>query len=241
MLKVKNMPIRVLMGYIPDATEKDAKAYALGIAEKHNESSEISYYGIFSFDRGFIYEVHEGGAGKAFTPSIVKKFKEIIAKNNSEDGALNAELPSAIIPSATRNLMVEKGEDGINCLLLPEGDTQTPSEWLTTSALLTPAVPKRVGVFTTGVVVLVLGMLAMGGAMWSRYVPYEEAPKAKVVPVDYDKYPISQWQRVDAAIRSGKEVSALKYDGSKWDVKVKEEKVDKPAASPEVLPPTIPN
>lgn len=224
MIAAESTSIRVLMGYLPEVSEKDAKAYALGIAEKHNESSQISFYGVFPYERGFVYEVHEGGLGKAYAPTILKYFED-----NAESHTADTPL-FAVVPASTRKLYVEKSERGIHCLLLPEGDLRAPSDWLTTGILLKAAVPSRKGVLFTGAGVFVAGTLAFLGAMATQYQPYLPPPKAGVEKVIFDNFPMAQWNSLTEAQASGY-VSALKFTKGKWEIKTK---------IPETLPPPIP-
>ncbi len=224
MVPIESLSIRVLMGYLPDVSEKDAKAYALGIAEKHNESSQISFYGVFPYERGFVYEVQEGGVGKSYAPSILKYFEDNAELHTSDTPLF------AVVPSSIRKLYVEKSERGVNCLLLPEGDLRTPSEWLVPGVLLKAAVPSRKGVLFTGIGVFVAGTVAFLGAMATQYQPYLPPPKAPVEKVVFDNFPMAQWNSLTEAQASGY-VSALKYSKGKWEIKTK---------IPDALPPPIP-
>src|SRR3546814_16456282 len=59
-----------LVGYLDQVTIKDAIAHAKGFAKRRFEAADASWYAVMPFDDGFLYEVHEGGAGHGYLAGV---------------------------------------------------------------------------------------------------------------------------------------------------------------------------
>lgn len=70
---------------------KDVVAYARGLIDKHFVAKEESFYIVKAYGDFYYYEIHEGGEGKAYLPSIMKMTKSIdenVIADNLETGYL---------------------------------------------------------------------------------------------------------------------------------------------------------
>jgi hypothetical protein len=111
---VVQRPIRLFIGYVPDVTEKDAKFFAMGVAEKNVDSEYISYMGLFKYGTGYAYEIQEGGHGHSYLTRILKYFSQL------PPGLHDAET-AVYVATASRMVQVEKTADGgLVCIQLPE-------------------------------------------------------------------------------------------------------------------------
>lgn len=209
----KNFPIRVLIGYLPEVTEKDALSFALGVADKHVENIENAHYDAFKFQDGFVYEVHEGGTGSAFTPSILEYFEGL--------GPFNAEADARMhIRTATRTVEVIRKPSQVEAVLLPEsaGLQSTPEP--APGSSMRPAMNKRTGVLVAGATVFITGFFAaiiIGSFM--RLVPADSITQPAPQKIDVNELPAGQWAARLQNVQEGKYVRALRYNKNaklKW-------------------------
>jgi hypothetical protein len=209
--KNAGLPIRVVIGFLPEVTPRDALEYAMGIAEKHFQQLGIVHYGTFEYENGYAFEVHEGGEGKAYLPSIMAHFRS----TGPYQDDVNI---SAVLDTGTRKIEVLRIREGLTCLVLPEDSTTPASPWLTTSKPLTPAVPRMRGLFVAGAVVFASGLLAMTStAVFFRLQGYLPATPQQIEMVTTSELPRGQWPRLEAAVKNNEGVKALRFKGDKWE------------------------
>lgn len=69
------------------SNHKDVLAYARGLIDKHFVAKEESFYTVRPYGDYYYYEIHEGGNGKAYLPSIMKALelmeKSALKKDNN--------------------------------------------------------------------------------------------------------------------------------------------------------------
>lgn len=124
-MNVKNneaaLPSLAIGGFIGFPKKKQALAFARDKAEKWFEGQEYCWIAVHrhEYDRdggvqvGWLWEAHQGGDGLSFMPSAV--------------AALEAGEDSAVIPTLTRDLVVEPRSGGaVECLILPEEPSRRP-------------------------------------------------------------------------------------------------------------------
>lgn len=228
-------PIKVLVGYLSEVTEKDAKTFAMSVAERHNTSLDISWWFVMPFDNGYLYEVHEGGSGKAFMPSVVKYFQTALPASPDEP-------IRAYIPSATRTVQVDKEIEGLSAMLLPESATEEASDFVAPSASMHAAIPERKGVLIVGGVFLFAGFVALGVGATKRHQNFIEPPPPAPIKADLSILPIGQKAEIYRISAGGKEyVTALKFsigaDGQgKWEVLKKAIEKQAPPPAPAPMP-----
>lgn len=200
-------PLKVLIGFLPDSSEKDTYFYMLGVAEKNLDSENIGYASLTKFENGYAYEIHEGGAGRGYLDSILSHFRSL-------PSFAAEETHRAFIRTATRTVRVERTAAGLYSVILPESDTTPQSEWLTVGKKLSPLVEKRTGLFLGGVVLFLSGLIALMGGYATRYQPYTPSV-VNIERMPVDKLPHSQWSRL-TSIQSGDYVMALKFEKNEW-------------------------
>lgn len=200
-------PLKILIGYLPDSSERDTYYYMLGVAEKNLDSENIGFAGLTKFESGYAYEIHEGGNGRGFLDSILTHFKQLPAFSAEESHY-------AFIRTATRTVRVERTSAGIYSVILPESDATPQSEWVVPGKKLAPLVDKRTGLFVAGVVIFLSSIVALMGGYATRYQPYT-ATVVNIERVPVAKLPHAQWKNL-TNLPSGDYVMALRYEKGEW-------------------------
>lgn len=223
------VPIKVLIGYLPDVLERDVLEYAIGIAEKNFDQLAIVYYDVFKYDGGYVYEIHEGGSGKAFIPEILDYF--------DTTGEFDSATPvTVVIKTATRKVEVQKLRQGLVAVLLPESNKTPASDFINPKQDLTPAFNQRTGFFVISAAFFIVSFFAMVVAALSRYQPYEEIKVPAPSKLDISKLPSSQWRKIAENVENGKIVKAVKFKDGKWELTTADAA---PAAPLETAPPAV--
>jgi hypothetical protein len=202
-------PIKVLIGFLPDASEKDTYFYMLGVAQKNLDSENIGWAALQRFENGFAYEIHEGGSGRGYLDSLLEHFRSLPSFSAEETHR-------AHIRTATRTVRVERTATGLYSVILPESDTTPQSDWLTPGKKLAALVEKRTGLFLGGVVIFLSSLLALMGAYATRYQPYTPVV-VSLERVAANKLPHAQWNRL-TNLAPGDYVQALRYEHNEWIV-----------------------
>lgn len=207
--KPGNLPIRVLIGYLPEVSERDAREYALGMAEKHFEQMSLASYGAFPLDNGWAFEAHEGGSGKAYLPEIIAYFKDMGATPVGE-------MPSVCIRTSTKMVEVQKARDGLTAVLLPSSSQASPAEWLKGTKSLIPGVSRHTEYLYVGIGLFVSGITAalLSGTVF-RLQPFEEVPPPRPVQVSSGLLPRSQWVQIQS-LPDNTFVQALRFRDGRW-------------------------
>lgn len=211
--KFQELPIRVFLGYLPEVTERDAREYALGIAERNCEQISLVYYDAYKMADGFAYEVHEGGNGRAYLPEIIEYFA---SKGRFEKGG---EADSVYIRTATRMVQVERTLGGIQAFQLPESASETASDWLEGTSKMTAAIQTLKGFLVVGAALFTTGFLAMTMSLVSRIQPYDSAPEPVVERATdgFNLSPLSRWTTLQS-VGAGEYVKALRFTKGKWEL-----------------------
>lgn len=219
-------PIRIVVGYLPEVTERDAIEYATGIAEKHFDQLGLASYDAFEYAKGYAYEVHEGGPGRAYLPQIIEYF-------NSQGPFKTGEDVKVVLRTATRKVEVQRTREGLAAIMLPEASEAQPTDWLEPGELLIPALNKRTGLLVVGAAMFASGFLAMVvSALLARHQPYVDPPPAAVVELRFQDLPSAQWPAL-TAIAEGTYVRALRYRNGRWEApEVSRWAADPPPAGP---------
>jgi hypothetical protein len=204
------VPVRVVIGYLPEVTERDALEYAVGLAEKHFEQIGMSYFDAFKYGSGYAFEAHEGGSGKAYVPEIIRYFDSKGLFRPGED-------VKAVIRTATRAVEVQRTREGLAAIILPERDETPPSDWLQPTGKMQPAIHKRTGFLMVGAALFTTGFIAMiFTSMLTRFQEYEAAPDPVVQRIDISQLPNQKWSEL-AATPADKIVRALRYRHNRWE------------------------
>jgi hypothetical protein len=208
---VVQRPIRLFIGYVPDVTEKDAKFFAMGVAEKNVDSEYISYMGLFKYGTGYAYEIQEGGHGHSYLTRILKYFSQL------PPGLHDAET-AVYVATASRMVQVEKTADGgLVCIQLPESYKAKETEWLRPEKKLKLLRDQNSGLMMVSGVFLGVSLLVLTGAFLTRYVPREN-PESRVWydTVTLQELPVSQWDSLIKETEAGHYILSLRYNGKDW-------------------------
>lgn len=87
-IKASIKPNIIIIGRVERETvgvksnHKDVVAYARGLIDKHFVAKEESFYTVRTYGDFYYYEIHEGGEGKAYLPSVMKAVESIEKKRS---------------------------------------------------------------------------------------------------------------------------------------------------------------
>ena len=207
-------PIRVLIGFLAEVSEREAREYAQGVADRNCQQISMVYFDAFRYGNGCAYEIHEGGNGRAYLPEIIKTFQASGAyrKDGEEDA-------SVFIPTATRMVQVSRTPEGLQAFMLPENSTEEATPGLQGTTKMSPALPTLVAVLVAGAALFITGFLSLSLAMVSRIQPFEAAatPAVENVTEGFANSPLSRWAALQSV--SGDEyVKAVRFTNGKWEI-----------------------
>jgi len=202
-------PTQLLMGYVPNATEKDAKLFVAGVAEKNIESPFITYIGLHKLGYGYAYEIHEGGHGLSYLEPLMAYYATIPATTNEKETAV-------YIQTAHRMIQIEKTADGgILGVQLPEFYDVAETEGIVPTKKLKLLYDVGAGyVIASGLFFCVMFM-ALLVSYFLRYQPYAAPPLPKQLHVTITDLPSQNWARVQYP-RPGQYVTKWEYLKGKW-------------------------
>ena len=204
------LPIRIIIGYLPEVNERDAREYAQGMAEKHFEQMGIAYFDAYEYGNGYAFEAHEGGNGRAYLPQILERFEALGPYRVGETNAV-------VIKTATRLVEVQRVRDGLAAILLPEASQTEPTEDLKPTTRMVPGLNRLTAFFYSGVVLMASGTLAMllSGTIF-RVQTFKDAPPQKIEKVQINNLPRAQWNKIES-LPPGSYVRAIRYRNNKWE------------------------
>lgn len=149
------LPITVLVGYLDSVTAKDAVAHARGFAARRYDAIETSWYAVAPFGDGFLYEVHQGGAGIGYLPAIISALTE-------------DEVAAVWVPSGNRACQVTMRDGRPLGLLLSEPDSETLRqsgiEPLPRTGRMRLVSPKGTGFLVVGAAIFAAGAISLAAA-----------------------------------------------------------------------------
>lgn len=209
-----NVPVRLFIGFLPEVAEKDAREFAKGVASKRLESLDQAYIGVFPYDNGFAYEVHEGGHHHAYIPTIIERFKSLGPFSPDAENTL-------VLRSATRAVEVRRQRNGLSALLLVEGDMPAANpEWARPSSALKPVIAQLQGTLIVGSVIFVTGFMAMiMSGFHFRIQPYDNTIPTKIEKVSVDALPYTQLAAM-ANLPETRYVKSLKFNKGAWAIDI---------------------
>lgn len=227
---VKGRPVNVFIGFLANASKKDAVKYAIGVASRNASSFENTGYAIHRWNGGWAYEVHEGGPQRAYLPAILRFF---------DSQGEHAPLDDLVVTIATagRMVRVERTHTGLTGFLMPESFVGEQTEWLEPGPRLKPAASVRLGVLAAGGAVFGTGFLALIAAMMLR--PDAPVVTAQKQDIPYDQLPISTWSSLLQASSRGY-VNALQYANGKYTFSIAGAQQPTQAGAVDTPPPPIP-
>lgn len=203
-------PIRLLMGFLPEVTQKDAQEFALGLAYKYCDQIGMVWYGAYPMDGGFVYEIQEGGTHKAYAPAIIEHFASLPPDEPGNPTVVR-------LAAGQRIAQIERARTGLSFILLPEDTVLPVNEEILPTKRLIPAVPTRPQALVVGAILFIMGTSSFIVANVARIQPYEATPNREVRIVDFNKLPSSQLDKMETIAGSGTSyVGALKLEKGKW-------------------------
>ena len=228
-------PNTVLFGYLEGVERKDAEAYARGFARRTLATAERVWYHTESIYTGFLYEVHEGGAGRSFLPELItaleaepagtvlvpsgRRVFELTVRNGRPTGALLSEERSVKVQRQIALVLpAEKTGGNPYGLMMPAtaplGHVRfravRPTKRMTRlSSPASQAAFLSVGVLLSGLSVLAMGA---GSYLWSL----RQAAAAR--GVEFEQLPHRQWPAVVSAAAGAAYVTKLEFKDGKWTV-----------------------
>lgn len=206
-------PIRVLIGYLSEVAEKDALEYAMGVCEKFFDQLSITFYDVFKYEQGYIYEIHEGGVGLAYTPLILQQFRNLGTYDPS-----TAQANPFIIPTGTRHVEVVRTRNGVSAVLLPESFTLPTADYQqpTSTHHLSPAFNQRTGVLFVTAAFFVVSFFAMVTTSLVQYQSYDDPPPLVSEKLSYQNLPSAQWPKISALSENGRRIKAVRFKNNQW-------------------------
>ncbi|WP_018234203.1 hypothetical protein [Thioalkalivibrio thiocyanodenitrificans] len=243
---MKQLPIRYIAGHMPGLSVKDGTAFVHAYIERNIDAIDATGYWVQKYEDGILYEIQEGGKGRALLPSILKKLQ-------TED--------AVIIPTSTRQVRLGFTERGFQCLLLPESSVEEETPGIKGGPKLKPAKGDAKGWVISGGVLVTLGLIvAISGSLINRVTtlaqdyslgmhlqtdiveylqilyPRATAP-AFATSTPAEDLPIAQWDRIlreQAANEAERSyVTALRYNSQtkQWQVDLEAVDSDDPGAN----------
>lgn len=240
----KTLPYRLILGQIPDTTQKDARAYARGLVERYFTAVKNSYVNIRKYKGGFYYEVHEGGPGESLLDWVLKQLDAPV----EEAGSTESETPEAApegssgqsdkdaepVIDTSREVLIRTGECGVIIARDDQGvlyTVEVPQESMEGMEFaeavefgkkITPFDDSGTRFLYVSTVFMALGILmaAMGGVVSHTAMPKLSAlqglPDQTLIKVDL--LPDKQLEKLMAedTEHQGHAVGALKFEGNKW-------------------------
>lgn len=205
-------PIRVLVGFLEDVSESDALKYVQDLATRHFETSTLSFFKVFKFRNGFIYEAHEGGSGFSYVYEILDQIAKVPPTEAYSD---------FYIKTATRPVKVSISASKVQAVFLTSSKVNEVNSYVTALTVkMTPAFDTRAGlksaglaIFGTGVVAFLLSM-AVG-----RYQPVTHAELAPT-KVTIENLPIAKWESIVSESKlkaSSQKLSKVEFVKNRWE------------------------
>lgn len=102
-------PMELHVNYLANVTRDDAEAYVIGYIRNKTVSENV-FYGIFPFKNGFIFEIHEGGSGHAYIPTLLERIEF-----SGKDGEFRG-----ILLSSRKKIQVSHSEREFSVMAIPQ-------------------------------------------------------------------------------------------------------------------------
>lgn len=202
----EHLPVRLHLEHLKGVSEDAAFQYSRGYARKHATAPDI-YYGITPYDNGYIIEVHEGGPGRAYAPSVLDALRE-------HDGG------RVEIQTGTQSLIVTiEGNRLVTLTTAPGGPTLN----IATNGKVGPSrkkllvyVPRPFRQAMLATALLFVGSLITLGVSYS----FQQSPRSVTVPhVVVSDTPLGWWLNTQASAHPNTEGVTVIKSGGAWSVK----------------------
>lgn len=203
-------PQRILMGWGEGLSKNDAIAYAKGYIQRRFEAVDASWYAVAPFMGGYLWEVHEGGPGKAYMPAVLTALSQ-------DPGGQHW------FPSGDRAFQVMMRDGKPLCILLSKSESNeiinSGKAPLLPSGKMARAVNKGTGMLVVGATLFGAGFSFMIGA--GIFYAISANPAPQFGDIKFENMPHAQWHLV-ANVPATKIVSKLEFDKGAWKVETRE-------------------
>jgi len=113
--ETSELPFSFMIGHLEGVPTKQALAYARGLGLKMVKEESLGYFGVVRTPSGVVFEIHEGGRGRALLPAILDHVKEWGPYEQGERHFLD-------VPTLTRTVrVVRTANGGLTSVQLSEG------------------------------------------------------------------------------------------------------------------------
>jgi len=234
-------PNTVLFGYLEGVAQRDADAYARGFARRVLTTAERVWYQTESFYTGYLYEIHEGGAGRSFLPDLItaletepegtvlvpsgRRVFELSVRNGRPTGAMLTEERSQRVQRQLALVLPAEQTGGRPYgVLVPAVAPVSRARFHIVKPTkrmrrLTPeSQPLQflsIGVLVSGLSLLTVGA---GACLWSLTQAGVDRG------VDFERLPHRQWPSAIMAAAGAAYVTKLEYKDGRWLVETAHEK-----------------
>jgi hypothetical protein len=207
-------PIQVLIGWIGDSSRKDVIEHAKGFAEDHIETLETAWIALEQFRNGWIFEIHEGGAGLSYLPEVIEEL--------SRDPDQVVWLPSGT--GLNRVLTVRISEEQVFATILTEAESalvrKSGQDPLERTGRMRRLVPKgglalAIGASLASVATITL----LGTLQYAMMIDQRPLASRNFNP---ETLPHSQIVRLSGAIREDRWVSRIVFEEGQWRAEFEE-------------------
>lgn len=217
-------PLRVLVGWAEGISKNDAVDLAKGFIQRRFEAVDASWFTIAPFSGGYLWEVHEGGPGKAYMPAIIDALSQ-------DPGGIHW------LPSKDRAFQVMMRDGKPFCILLSSADSKAiiASERppLLPGGKMIRAVKKGTGVLATGGALFGTGFSFLLGSM--AFFAVTASPGPSVPDFKFENLALAQWPKVaDTAVTEV--VTKLEFANGKWTVEKRHHEIKN--LSKQAVPPS---
>lgn len=201
-------PIQVLIGWISEASRKDVIAHARGLAEDQLASVENAWFALAPYRGGFFYEIHEGGAGRAFLPGVIEQLErdpeQILwlpagtAINRVMTVGITDNIPYAVILTETESALVR----------------QSGQEPMQRSGRMRRLVNSGQGLLVGGVLTSLIGLGVLGLSLdHARGLAQQPPTLVSYLP---DTLPYSQIAALTASLPDDRWLLFVVYENGTW-------------------------
>lgn len=199
-------PQNLIIGYIEEITKKGLKEYIIGQTYKYFPSPHYTVYRIEKYNKGYIYEIHDGG--KKLTH--LKRVKEEFDSGENE----------IILKTAGNYVKVAKSGHKLDCMILQDSDFEYDDEEAKIidafdMAKMEEAVPLGAGTFLSGLMFLSFGIISLFFAVLFKYglLNQEEEPIEKIV--ELSKMPHEYFEQLPSPTRYSY-IEKMYLEGDQW-------------------------
>ena len=205
-------PQNLIIGYIEEITKKGLKEYIIGQTYKYFPSPHYTVYRIEKYNKGFVYEIHDGG--KKLTH--LKRVKEEFDSGENE----------IILKTAGNYVKVAKSGHKLDCMILQDSDLEYGDEEAKIidtfdMAKMEEAVPLGAGTFLSGLMFLSFGIISLFFAVLFKYGlfnkeedPIEKMTELSEMPHEYFEKlpPPTQYSYIEKMYLEGNQWKQLRKE-----------------------------